>query len=522
MKEEIDILNGTPSKRLFLSIIADYDVNRSLCELIDNALDLWNNDGGKKQLEIAIELNQDQQIMKVTDNAGGVKEENLSALISPGQTLNDPNEEVIGLFGVGTKRAIIALSQDITLTTRHKIGNTFQVEVNDDWLKKDDDWTLPYYKVDNISPGTTIIELQKLRNRIENDIVDKLIIHLSYTYAKFLTNKNVRILVNGTQINPILFDNWAYPPSYLPQKFTGKLLVGDKEVEVEILAGLSNESSPASGEYGVYIYCNDRLIGKALKSYEVGFGKGLAGLPHPSIALAKIIVSLKGPARIMPWNSSKSDINPNSPVFIGIRKYLFEVVKEYTSLSRRLQGHWEDEVFQYYNGKIETRQIKDFTKVKAKYLPPLPILKPRYIHSIKAANSKIAGQKPWTTGLYESIIAVDTISNQKLEQRNRICLILLDSTLEIAFKEFLVNESKGHYNDTTLIKLFGNRADVQKEIQTYKKFSKKAWKQVTYYYNMRCKLIHEKATVQISDKDIEIYRGLVESIIKKLFGKLTF
>ena len=157
MKEEIDILNGTPSKRLFLSIIADYDVNRSLCELIDNALDLWNNDGGKKQLEIAIELNQDQQIMKVTDNAGGVKEENLSALISPGQTLNDPNEEVIGLFGVGTKRAIIALSQDITLTTRHKIGNTFQVEVNDDWLKKDDDWTLPYYKVDNISPGTTII-----------------------------------------------------------------------------------------------------------------------------------------------------------------------------------------------------------------------------------------------------------------------------------------------------------------------------------------------------------------------------
>ena len=31
-----------PSKRLYLSIIADYDLNRSICELVDNVLDLWS------------------------------------------------------------------------------------------------------------------------------------------------------------------------------------------------------------------------------------------------------------------------------------------------------------------------------------------------------------------------------------------------------------------------------------------------------------------------------------------------
>ena len=40
-KTELDIIDGTPEKRLFLSIISDYDLRTGLCELIDNALDLW-------------------------------------------------------------------------------------------------------------------------------------------------------------------------------------------------------------------------------------------------------------------------------------------------------------------------------------------------------------------------------------------------------------------------------------------------------------------------------------------------
>ena len=38
MKKQIDTVDATPSKRLYLSIIADYDLNKAICELIDNAL----------------------------------------------------------------------------------------------------------------------------------------------------------------------------------------------------------------------------------------------------------------------------------------------------------------------------------------------------------------------------------------------------------------------------------------------------------------------------------------------------
>jgi hypothetical protein len=49
MKKEIDTLNATPSKRIFYSIIADYDLNRSICELMNNGLDAWVRGGNRRR-----------------------------------------------------------------------------------------------------------------------------------------------------------------------------------------------------------------------------------------------------------------------------------------------------------------------------------------------------------------------------------------------------------------------------------------------------------------------------------------
>jgi len=47
------------------------------------------------------------------------------------------------------------------------------------------------------------------------------------------------------------------------------------------------------------------------------------------------------------------------------------------------------------------------------------------------------------------------------------------------------------------------------------------WKKIEHYYQIRCKLVHEKATVGISDAQIEDFREVVESVLKKLY-KLKF
>lgn len=521
MKKEIDTLNATPSKRLFLSIIADYDLNRSICELVDNALDVWVRGGKAKKIAIKIALDKEQQTIRVEDNAGGVEKSEMKYIVGPGQTGTSPTDETIGIFGIGSKRAVVALAQDIKIMTRHLKEKTYQVDFDERWLE-DDDWELPLYEVDEISAGTTIVELQRLRIPVSDEAVEQLNEHLSTTYAKFLTDGRVSLQCNGSPILPAFFDNWAYPPKYVPRRFTGAVQTEDGyAIRVEAVAGLSIESSPAAGEYGVYVYCNDRLVARALKTFEVGFTKGLAGLAHPKVSLTKVLVFLNGDARGMPWNSSKSDINTRHQVFRALQGWLVQVVKDYASLSRIWMGDWPNKVFKYKTGSITDVPIDDFPTAKKSYLPPLPKSRPRYAEVITQMNREVAKRKPWAKGLYEGVVAADLISKQKLEQKNRVALIVLDSTLEIAFKEFLVNESGTTYNDAKLLQIFGNRTTVHSEIKKHVKISKDTWKKIEFYYRLRCKLVHERVTVGIADEQLQDFREVVQGVLKKLF-KLNF
>ena len=518
MKKQVEPLSAIPSKRVFLAIIADYDLNRSVCELIDNALDIWVKNKKKAPLNITIELEKDQQIIRICDDAGGVKQSDLSNIVAPGQTSNTKTDEIIGIFGVGTKRAVVALAQDIKITTCYGKSGTFQIEFDEKWLGTDN-WNIDVCEVDDISVGTTIIELKKLRIKLTEENISNLKDHLEATYGKFLEDQNIIIKINSEM--PLCtkkFDQWAYPPNYPPHRFTGDLHTDEgKDVKVEIIAGLTTKSSPALGEYGVYFYCNNRLIARGLKTYDVGFTKGLAGFPHASISLARIIISLNGEAGSMPWNSSKSGLNPNHPVFIALRDFIIQTVKDYTSLSRRWVSKWSEEVFNYPSGNIVDKTINNFPKAKKSYLPPLPVTKPRYQNIVIQSNKYVSDKKPWTKGLYEAIIAVDTISKKDLEQKNRINLIILDSTLEIAFKEFLINESGKHYTDRDLLNLFEKRHLVHQEIKNFIKLPKYVWQKIIYYYNKRCDLIHKRATAGITDYEIEDFRKIVQKVLKKLF-----
>jgi DNA gyrase/topoisomerase IV subunit B len=71
IKTEIGPVDGTPEKRMFWSIISDYDLKTGLCELIDNALDIWISGDKKKIQTIEIDLDVDQQLISVKDNVGG-------------------------------------------------------------------------------------------------------------------------------------------------------------------------------------------------------------------------------------------------------------------------------------------------------------------------------------------------------------------------------------------------------------------------------------------------------------------
>jgi len=509
-------LDATPEKRIFLSIISEYDLKRATCELIDNAIDLWSK---KKRVDLKINIMLDdrQQSISIEDNAGGIEESKLDHMVSPGKTTNDIHDNVIGYFGVGSKRAVVALAQDISIHSRYENEKTYTVKFDENWITQDPSWELPYSESQKqLTPYTTLIELNKLRIHLTPDEINDLKTHLSEVYSKFL-DRGAVIAVNSEKLGAINFDDqWSYPPNLFPVQFSAQIPIEDRRVEVEILAGLIDHPGDPDNSYGVFIYCNNRLIARGLTDFSVGFSSGMIGNPHYNISLVRTIVKIKGQSRDMPWDSSKSGINSKHPVFQAIRQSIIDATKRFAQVSRSLQGKWDSEVFPHKTGHIVTEKLDTMASIPKSYLPTPPASKQKWYQKIAIANNAIVAQKPWTAGLLDSIIAVDLFFKNSLTQKNRICLIILDSTIEIAYKEYLVNEK--NIGNQAFKNIAENRADVEKEVLKHLSIDQATIQKINHYYKLRCDLIHQRATPNVIDGQIEDYRAIVEKVLSDMFG----
>ena len=523
-KTSIGVVDGTPVKRMFWSIISDYGLTTGLCELIDNAIDQWTVSGRKHDLNVNVELDPRRQLITVEDNAGGVGKDQLELLIVPGGSKNDPNAEIIGIFGVGGKRASIALGEQVEIRTRFEKEKSYQLEISRDWLATDE-WEMPVYEIPDISPNSTIVEVSRLRDPLSQSQIEELTIHLGQTYANFL-QKGCKIRLNKTQVSSLAFDHWAFPRGFSPRSAKFGVDFDQERIEVEIIAGLITDRDPEAENYGVYVFCNDRLVTKELRTRDVGyFVSTEAGVPHPDASMCRAIVRMRGPAKHMPWNSSKSGINVSHHAFQEIRPTLIQLVSYFSSLSRRLKHEWSESVTPHSTGKIEEIPQADILSGRRINLPELPRVKQRQVEHLKTANAKTLHDSPWTIGLVESIAAVDIVRRQRLDTKNRIALILLDSNFEIGLKEFIVHRHDlfppKQYPDSKFAALFQSRPSVIAEVTQKVKIPTPLLTTANHVYSLRNKLIHERATVGITDGEVELYRLAVQSILKILF-KLKF
>ena len=262
---------------------------------------------------------------------------------------------------------------------------------------------------------------------------------------------------------------------------------------------------------------------KEVKARDVGYlVSAEAGVPHPDASLCRVLIEFHGPAELMPWNSSKSGLNFSHPAFMQIRRRVLDFASYYTGLSRRLKDQWDGAVFNHTVGEMETIDAAEALSSKRKVLPKLPRSRnPSHIEVLKERNKKILSNKPWTLGLIEAMGLVDLIGRQKYETKNRAALILLDSNFEIALKEFIVHRKDLFpaytYTNVKLTTLFGQRTNVIKEVQVHIKFPKTLIDKVNHYYDLRNNLIHQRASVLITDNQVEDYRKTIERVLKKLF-----
>src|SRR5258708_36584656 len=127
-KTPVQDVDGTPVKRVILSIIADYDLKTGLCELVDNAIDQWSDRKYSGALTIDLDLDVARQVISVRADAGGVSKDDLHLLISPGRSRNDETAELIGIFGVGGKQSLIPLTEQTAVKTLLQIQRQHELD----------------------------------------------------------------------------------------------------------------------------------------------------------------------------------------------------------------------------------------------------------------------------------------------------------------------------------------------------------------------------------------------------------
>lgn len=518
MKTPISGTDATPIKSVYLSIIADYDLKSAVCELIDNGIDAWRAANRNDALEISVKIDTDQQTIKIIDNAGGVGKDDLKALVSPGSAVSTQIDDSIGIFGVGSKRSVVALAELIWITTRFKDEATYRLEYDDDWIHDpESNWDVPTFKVPDINENSTEIELTKLRIRVENKDVEELKNHLSITYANYLEDENIYLVVNDSRIEPKFFNQWAYPVEYGPKMI--KKYISDKNgnrTVFRITSGLTYEEGTLTGDYGVFIYCNQRLITRALRSSEVGFSTGLAGIPHHDMNRARIIVELNGSAQNMPWTSKKDSISYNHATFQAIKDDIINTVINCTKWSKSFRRDFKTKVEPFKTGDIVEETLPVAESIKSRHPTP-PRVRNDFKETVISLNKGLALGKPYIRGLYESIIAEEAIWKLKiLTQRNRISWIILDSAVEIACKEYLVHETNNGIGENRLQGL--DRIDLQNEVETHVLTGNDIWNRFSYNYQIRNNFIHRKADVTVIDDDVGQFRDDVKLFLNKAFG----
>jgi hypothetical protein len=222
----------------------------------------------------------------------------------------------------------------------------------------------------------------------------------------------------------------------------------------------------------------------------------------------------------MPWNSSKSGINFNSPVFEAVRDDILRVSEHYVKLSQRLFEDFEEKVLPYTDGNIKMVPLPQGEPIKPSKLPRIPKARKDYKERLLELNRSLVKNDRWVRGLTEAVIAEEMISRQSiLRQRNRISLIILDSTLEIAFKDFLAWKIPQPLGDKKLADLFGGpRIDVHKEVRKNLPLDSGTWSQIEFFYKMRCDLVHKKVSAEISNEDIHDFREIVRTVFRRAFG----
>lgn len=371
--------DASPTKAFFVRMLTrDISLDDCILDLIDNSIDsAWQHAGvrptvftpGELLKGYRVDINFNETSFRISDNCGGISLDNAADYaftfgrkdpveelaegdegeedeveadedevgdedgkeVDEGGPESDPSstDYSVGVYGIGMKRAIFKIGNDITITTTHLDGasiDAFAVPIKvKDWLSDTrTPWDFDIVPAAELTSPGVLIEVLDLNEESKRRFSDP-------TYEQTLINDILRrdymiplmqgltITVNGKEVGyrPI---SLLASDDFMPLRET----LEDGEVTIEIIAGMhaappdDNEpdGSRQDRDSGWYVVCNGRVVLAADRSTATGWGA--KGFPqwHGQYSgfIGIVLFSAANPA-LLPMTTTKRNVDVSSAVY---------------------------------------------------------------------------------------------------------------------------------------------------------------------------------------------------------------
>lgn len=336
---EPHVAKGDPSKELFVHMLTkDIDLHEAILDLIDNSVDGARKSARSvdelKAYNVAVEFGPSE--FSITDNCGGISLKDAEEYVFRFGRPRDAKKGkgLIGQFGVGMKRALFKMGRHFKVESKTKESH-FVVEVQTERWAEQDKWDFPFTVYEKGrqegQPGTTVRVWElydAVAERFRQDSFANQMGRQVRAMHQHSLAAGLAVQVNGIEVTaeePLLFSRADIRPAHIKESIQANGGV----VEMDIYAGVG-ESDPKKA--GWYVYCNGRLILQADQTNRTGWGDigGDVSIPkiHNQFARFRGYALLESDdGDKLPWNTSKTDVEMDSPVYLQVRQRMIEMTR---------------------------------------------------------------------------------------------------------------------------------------------------------------------------------------------------
>jgi hypothetical protein len=426
-----DVIDARPTKRFFVRmLVRDIELVPAIIDLIDNSVDgakrlaaeAPKRKKSKKKAPASrtaklgegidlsahrIDITIDGQSFLIEDNCGGIElDRALEYAFRFGRPDDvDPVEGEVGQFGVGMKRALFKMGQRFEVESVAP-KSSFKVTVPvAEWLDDQDDWS---FSLDSSESGQrnprkslkTRVAVAELLPSVadefeEESFLRRLKSRIEFSHQAALAS-GLCIRLNGNELRgrpPALLSS----PSIKPRVVVKHLSSNGSEVSMRLFSGFvklqdedadTNDPDQFSGVSlaGWYVICNGRMLLFADKTRLTGWGDAVADY-HPQYRRFRGYVYLTGESAVMPWNTAKTAVDEDSPIWREVRKEIVTALREartaMNKMKREVQG----------SGAQESPMTAKLEKAKVTPLSELPKSKKLVVSSGSSGRQRKSNQR---------------------------------------------------------------------------------------------------------------------------------